>query len=420
MKNCLIIPEKIAEFMLPTTIEARTPLFYSLPKIHKENTPLRPIVSGCGSPTDNLSEYVVKYLLPIAESLPSYFKDSTELLKTLCETPLPRREYILVTADVVSLYTNIPHDDGIRAVSNFLNNNWKLLKLPNNLPPIIPTNHFCDLLKLILENSSFMFGSRSFHQKFGTSMGTRMAPPYANIFMGELDQKIIEKYKNHISLYKRFIDNVLLIFEGTLSELDELKTYMNSLHKNIKFTFDTSTKSVSFMDLTLTKNENNTISSTIYKKPTDTLSLLNFHSNHPRHQKIGIVYSQARRLNRLVSKEVDLRTELEKLAKTLVIKNYPIEVINQEINKALSSTQKNLIFKPITTEPISDKKKSFNNGIPIVLPYDATGKEIMKMTTKHWRIIQNDPVLSKILGEKPLKIYSNQKNLHDQLIRTKF
>ncbi|XP_065671979.1 uncharacterized protein LOC136089818 [Hydra vulgaris] len=239
MRNSLVIPEKVAEFMLPST-EARTPLFYGLPKVHKLDVPLRPIESGCEGPTDNISEYVVKYLRPMAKSLPSYYKDSTELLKILCSTQLPEEEYILITAEVVSLYTNIPHNDGIEAIRNFISNKWNAIKHPDNLPPLIPTDHFCRLLKLILENMAFMFGPRTFYQKFGTSMGTRMAPPYANIFMGELDQKIVEKYKNNIVLYKRFIDDVLIIFRGTSNELEEAKIFMNKLHRNITFTFTTS------------------------------------------------------------------------------------------------------------------------------------------------------------------------------------
>ncbi|XP_065667796.1 uncharacterized protein LOC136088070 [Hydra vulgaris] len=189
MKNILIITEKLENFMRPVA-DVRTPLFYGLPKIHKEGVPLRPIVAGCEGPTDNILEYVVKYLQPMAESLSAYFKDTTQLLKILSNYPVPSNNYLLITADVVSLYTNIPHEDGINAVEEFIRNRWQLLKHPENLPPIIPTTHFSRLLRLFLTNSTFMFGSRNFRQKFGTSMGTRMAPPYANIFMGVLDENI--------------------------------------------------------------------------------------------------------------------------------------------------------------------------------------------------------------------------------------
>ena len=38
-------------------------------------------------------------------------------------------------------------------------------------------------------------------------MGTKMAPGYANIFMGELEQKLIVKGKPHILIWKRLPTN---------------------------------------------------------------------------------------------------------------------------------------------------------------------------------------------------------------------
>ena len=45
------ITKTMAEFLQPP-IQPRTPVFYGLPKIHKENTPLRPIASANDSPTE--------------------------------------------------------------------------------------------------------------------------------------------------------------------------------------------------------------------------------------------------------------------------------------------------------------------------------------------------------------------------------
>ena len=42
-------------------------------------------------------------------------------------------------------------------------------------------------------------------------MGTRMAPAYANIFMSSIE-RIIEKV-HQITLWRRFIDDVICIFE---------------------------------------------------------------------------------------------------------------------------------------------------------------------------------------------------------------
>jgi hypothetical protein len=427
MMHARVIPDKIANFILPNT-PSRTPLFYGLPKIHKPDTPLRPIVSGCDGPTDNLSEYVVKYLQPMAETLPAYFRDTTHLLKLLSEINSPDEQITLITADVTSLYTNIPHEDGIQTIKDFITEQIHTVNFPPELPPIIRTRHFCHLIKLILQNSSFMFGNRAFRQKFGTSMGTRMAPPYANIFMDTLDRKICHKFDKQILLYKRFIDDILIIFTGTATQTQELMTYANDIHKNIKLTFNTSQDSIDFMDITLQLNKNNTLHSKLYRKPTDTLALLNFHSNHPRHQKIGIIYSQALRLNRLISNRDELDKELQNLTITLTTKGYPLKTINHDIAKALRRTQTELITQPKHKDPQNNTNditatptdKDRRNRIPIILPNDNKGRELSNMITKHWHIIKNDPYLTKTLHPTLLKIFSNKRSLGDLLVTTKF
>lgn len=107
--------------------EIRTPQFYILPKTHKEfdiNLPLgypgRPIVSACNSSTDNISKYIDYVLKPLMQSLPSYVKDTTDFIQKLKSFKLAHANSYLVTLDVLSLYTNIPHKDGLDACEFFL------------------------------------------------------------------------------------------------------------------------------------------------------------------------------------------------------------------------------------------------------------------------------------------------------------
>ena len=43
----------------------QAPKLYGVPKLHKPNTPMRPIVSHCGSPTYQLSKYLTTILQPL-------------------------------------------------------------------------------------------------------------------------------------------------------------------------------------------------------------------------------------------------------------------------------------------------------------------------------------------------------------------
>ena len=86
----------------------RIPVFYTLTKTHKPTPVGRPIISGCDGRTERISAFVDHLIQPIAQKQASYLKDTTDFLNVIEKTKLPKST-ILVSIDVTSLYTNIPH-----------------------------------------------------------------------------------------------------------------------------------------------------------------------------------------------------------------------------------------------------------------------------------------------------------------------
>ncbi len=180
-----LIDKPTAEYLLPPN-PARTQELYFLTKIHKTPHAERLIVSGCNGPTENISAYMDHWLQPIAQSLPSYIKDSKEFINFIESTPLPK-DCLLCTLDVTSLYTNIPTDDGIQAVQE------ALCQTTSSNPSRPPVDHLIQLLDLVLRNNVFRFHETFYLQLQGTAMGTKVAPSYANIFMGQLESKTLSE-----------------------------------------------------------------------------------------------------------------------------------------------------------------------------------------------------------------------------------
>ncbi|XP_021340551.1 uncharacterized protein LOC110441668 [Mizuhopecten yessoensis] len=106
------IDNDTTKFLRPENPQARK--FYLLPKIHKPRNPGRPIINSINHPTEKMSQFVDFHLRPFVEHLPSFLKDTTDYLNKTPANNLPEGT-LLVTMDVVSLYTNIPHDGGIAA-----------------------------------------------------------------------------------------------------------------------------------------------------------------------------------------------------------------------------------------------------------------------------------------------------------------
>ena len=171
-----IIDKATKEFLLPPK-NTGTHLFYGLPKIHKPGCPLRPIVSGCDGPTDHLYAYVTYFIHPLASNLPSQVKDTKHFLNLIEKIPPLPSNALLVTAGVTSLYRNIPHEEDTASLIHFMEEYKRLL--PTNCPP----PYIVRIRDFILKRSTFKFMDTHIHQILGTSMGTRMAPPYANLFM---------------------------------------------------------------------------------------------------------------------------------------------------------------------------------------------------------------------------------------------
>ena len=176
-----IIDKETHNYLTPQDPKAGR--FYILPKNHKAGNPGRPIVSANGHPTEKISEFVSFHLNPLVQSLPSYVRNTTHLLNKLKDIDALPSNAILVTLDVSSLYTNIPTNEGIDACD---------IALGQRTDKSVPTESICDLLRMILTMNNFVFNDEHFIQQHGTAMGTRMAPAYANLFMGEFERKALK------------------------------------------------------------------------------------------------------------------------------------------------------------------------------------------------------------------------------------
>ena len=121
MKQNEDIDKDTYSYLLPK--DPRCSRFYILPKIHKnrQTPPGRPIVSANGHPTKRISEYVTNILNPLVFKLPSFIKDTTHFLNKLSSLDNLPNNSLLVSLDVSSLYTNIPHSEGIQAAREHLN-----------------------------------------------------------------------------------------------------------------------------------------------------------------------------------------------------------------------------------------------------------------------------------------------------------
>ena len=324
LQNDGYITEKQCSYLSPPD-SPRQRRFYMLPKIHKDPTkwtvpnkipPGRPIVSDCNSESYNISEYIDHYLCPLATSHQSYLKDTGDFLHKISQVVVPD-DALLITLDVDSLYTNIDNEAGLEAVR---------LKLQENPMTGRPDKELLELLKISLENNDFEFDGECFLQIWGTAMGKKFAPHYANIFMAKWEQEALAKCPKKPLVYFRFLDDIFIIWTHSRSDFDEFFKILNEHQSSIKLKSEINDTSVDFLDVTLFKGKHfrtrNTLDTKVFVKPTDTHQLLHKKSFHPRHTFSGILKSQFLRFNRICNNQEDFDEACNRLIRVLQKRNY--------------------------------------------------------------------------------------------------
>ena len=388
----------------------KTSSLYLLPKIHKikqrgEFPAGRPIISANGSPTERISAFVDENIKGAVPLLPSFIKDTTDFIYKIENIIIPDN-CLLVSFDVTSLYTNIPNDEGIKAVAR---------SMTKHKPPYCPPQGVILLLREVLTKNNFTFNGNHYLQVGGTAMGTKLAPSYANIFMGDLEKKLLEGYRLEPIMWLRFIDDIFALWTHGLDELYLFLDYMNDFHPSIKFTMEFSDERLVFLDTIVKKAAySNTLLVELYTKPTDTHNYLHFNSFHPGHTKRGGPFGQFLRIRRNCTLITDYDKHSEYIKEKYIQRGYPASLIEGSRARARSYNRAKLL------DPNRKKDTPKNdNVLPLVLTYHPSNVVVKEIITNNWGLLKYSELCKAALPEKPLFATRRNTNLKDILIKSR-
>jgi len=357
--------------------------------------PGRPIVSDVSSETYRISEYIDSFINPLSIKHNSYIKNFYEFVNKIKDFAAIHNNYLLVTGDITSLYTNMDSNRSINCVREaFL----------ANKNPSRPDKHILELLKICLKNNDFEFNNQFYLQTHGISMGKRFAPALANLYLLEFDNSATNDFCIKPVLYFRFLDDIFFLWPGDIASLKQYEIFLNNLLPNIKVTLEYSNKEINFLD-TCVYIHNNKLNTRVYFKKTDTHQLLHKQSFHPEHIFKSIIKSQLIRFKRLSSTKQDFDKTCNTLFSVLKTRGYPMTKLRAEkayIWFNYTDTNKNQLNAGTTTDIL-----------PIILPYNSINTQLAK---NYKTLINNSNCFP---NTKLITAFKSNKNLKQLLVKSK-
>ncbi|XP_062701697.1 uncharacterized protein LOC134285243 [Aedes albopictus] len=303
------------------TYKAVCPRIYGQPKTHKPGLPLRPVVPCMTSPSYELSKFVGAI---IQRSLHSKYNisDSFKFCELVNTVTLPEG-HVMVSFDVVSLFTCIPQT----LVRKSIIKHWDEIGTHTD----ICLDLFLEVTAFCIECSYFSFNGSFYKQKFGTAMGNPLSPMIADLVMEDILDQAVEAVPFPIPYLKKYVDDLFLALPG--DKIEMVQEIFNSQDENLQFTVEREQNNrLPFLDMVMTRNQNQTITTEWYMKPISSGRFLNYRSLHSFNQKMNVAFNFAKRVYTFTTNHREEEVE-SVIRRQLLVNDYPNTLISRVINR---------------------------------------------------------------------------------------
>ena len=381
-------------------------------KVHKIPWKLRPIVCCAGTTMNGWSKWLDYWLQKLKASVPSYVKDSQQILDEIAELHLPANA-LLFTCDANSMYNNIDTDHAIEVIS------WWLIDMDSRdeLPHNFPLEAVLDAMKIIMKNNIFEWGDSCFLQLLGTAMGTSAAVMWATLYYAYHEvHTILPNHGANLLYYRRFIDDIFGVWTG--NKTSDWSALCDDIDDFGVLTWDIKEQelstSVDFLDLTLTISGGKITSKTFQKKMNLYLYIPPA-SAHPASCIKGTIYGLIRRYYAQNTNYLDCVKMIKLLYRRLLARGWKSDTIRPLVMEACTTIESK-IKQSSTTVPPTATCTQDENRLFIHLVFhqdDISRRRIQQLYQQHC-----GDLFHRSMGiERPTIAYSRPKNIGDMVTK---
>ena len=364
------INEETYTRMYPTG--AGSPKFYGLPKIHKPDTPLRPIVSSTGTVSYKTAKELAKILKPLVGMSTYHLQNTKDFIQQLKDVRLQQDESI-ISCDVKAFFTSVPIQPVLNIIKSKLENDKDLKQRTS-----MTVGHITSLLEYCLKSTDFVFQGKYYEQLEGAAMGSPLSPIIANIYMEEFETKALSIAPNPLTLWKRFVDDTFVVIKT--SHKEEFFKHINSIEDSIQCSAEDTQAdgSLPFLDALVTPKTDGTLSTSVYRKPTHTNQYLQWDSHHAISAKYSVISTLFHRAKEVCSTKQQLEEEQEHIQQALSLCRYPRWALSRIKKKTRVHTQSRNKGKRLT----DNNTRSITRRTYITVPYSKGLSESFENTCK--------------------------------------
>jgi len=212
---------------------------------------------------------------------------------------------------------------------------------------------FKSLLNLSCKEPHFLFNEKVYKQIDGCAMGSTIAPIISGVFMSHIEKKLFSSCPSNCkpTLYRRYVDDVFSIFQTRNDAIKFLK-HINQLHPNLTFTMEEEeNKSLPFLDVLVSVNQDNTLSTSVYRKATFSGLGMNFYSFCDDRFKINSCKTLINRAYNISSSFIKFHNEINFLKDYFLRNCFPLRLFEKQVSMYLNN-----IFKPKLSVPTVNKE----------------------------------------------------------------
>ncbi|XP_053575468.1 uncharacterized protein LOC128664684 [Bombina bombina] len=259
------------------------------------------------------------------------------------------------------------------------------------------------------QNNVFTFDGQIYKQIRGTAMGAVCAPTYACLHLGAWESDIFERhsdtFNNKVLMWVRYVDDVLVLWDGSVEEFHDFVHELNHNDRNIILTSETNKTELNFLDITI-KKEGLKIVTENFRKKNATNSILHADSGHPVHLIKGIPYGQFLRLRRNCSSLTKFDTHAALMKERFLKRGYSNKCLKKALWKARKTPRDHLLY--------NNKSKPKETQIRFITKFNNQWSNIRSALANNWHILTLDDKLLYYMQKVRVRLSSGRQIYFDE------